>query len=449
MRELRPGWTWAKLASLIGGDGVFGDGDWVETKDQDPAGAVRLIQLADIGDGKFLDKSSRYLTFSKAEELGCTRLRLGDVLVARMPEPLGRATLFPGLSRDCVTVVDVCILRAGILGPDPGWLMHAINAPQSRAAIAALQSGSTRARISRSNLGTIELPVPPLAEQLRIVAEIDKQFSMLDAGAGSMQLACNRLRLCRRAVFEFFLHASRQAPHRVSTVKDVSTLIQYGTSVKCSSTPPGIPVLRMGNINSYGELSRDNMKYATDTGEIRKLLLAPGDLLFNRTNSAELVGKTAVYDGSPGPCSFASYLIRVRVNSECVPEFLALCLNSGMGRSWAASVASQQVGQANINGSKLAAFEFPLPSPEKQREIVAASVARFASLADLENRLVRTSSQAARLRQSILKAAFEGKLVPQDPNDEPASVLLDRIRASRSQSPARAVPRKRSREVHV
>src|SRR5690242_19759632 len=99
------------LSQIIGKDGIFVDGDWVESKDQDPTGSVRLIQLADVGEGKFVNKSKRYLTIEKATELKCTFLKPGDVLVARMPDPIGRACIFPELGEQCVTVVDVCIIR--------------------------------------------------------------------------------------------------------------------------------------------------------------------------------------------------------------------------------------------------------------------------------------------------------------------------------------------------
>src|SRR5207244_3925336 len=99
------------------------------------------------------------------------------------------------------------------------------------------------------------------------------------------------------------------------------------------------------------------------------LLLEDGDLLFNRTNSAELVGKSAVYHGSPSPCSYASYLIAVRLASGCLSDYLCFFLNSVYGRSWVAAVVTQQVGQANVNGSKLQALVFPLPPLEEQQEV--------------------------------------------------------------------------------
>ena len=99
-----------------------------------------------------------------------------------------------------------------------------------------------------------------------------------------------------------------------ATVDQCSPLIQYGTSAKTNQNSTGVPILRMGNITVHGSLLLDSLRYLPfDHGEFPGLFLEPGDLLFNRTNSAELVGKTAMYLGKPLPCSFASYLIRVRL----------------------------------------------------------------------------------------------------------------------------------------
>jgi type I restriction enzyme S subunit len=199
---LPAGWTVATLPDLIGPEGDFCDGDWVESKDQNPDGDVRLIQLADIGEGVFRNRSNRFLTSRKAAELNCKFLRPGDVLVARMPDPLGRACIFPGMPMKSVTAVDVCIVRPGNGSVEPRWLMWTINAPQSRQEIAKLQSGTTRGRISRKNLGTIPLPVPPLPEQRRIVAIIEEQFSRIDAGVDALQRARRNLQRMRAAVLQ-------------------------------------------------------------------------------------------------------------------------------------------------------------------------------------------------------------------------------------------------------
>ena len=167
--ELPKGWKWSTILSLAGDDGVFIDGDWVESKDQDPEGDVRLIQLADVGDGNYRDRSARFLKKKKAVELRCTFLRVGDILIARMPDPLGRSCIYPGDEKEAVTVVDVCIVRSEKGEFNHRWLVCFVNAPPFRSAILGLQAGSTRKRISRGNLATIHLPVPPLREQNKIV----------------------------------------------------------------------------------------------------------------------------------------------------------------------------------------------------------------------------------------------------------------------------------------
>ncbi len=192
MNALPNGWARSQIGALIAGGGLFVDGDWVETKDQDPDGDVRLTQLADVGEGIFRDRSNRFLTSEKARELGCTYLAAGDVLVARMPDPLGRACTFPGDPRPCVTAVDVCIIRPGPSGVEPRWLMWSINAPQFRREILARQAGTTRKRISRKNLASIEFPVPPLAEQRRIVTVVEEQFSRLDAVDATIETLVGR-----------------------------------------------------------------------------------------------------------------------------------------------------------------------------------------------------------------------------------------------------------------
>lgn len=196
------GWTSATLPAIVGADGLLCDGDWVESEDQDPNGSVRLTQLADIGDGYFRDKSKRFLRPDQAERLGCTFLKAEDVLVARMPDPLGRACLYPGGSQPAVTAVDVCIIRPGSSGISARWLMHAINAPQFRSAVAKEQRGSTRKRISKKSLCEIELPVPPSLEQLRIADGIDSHFTRLDNAVASLARVQAKLKSYRASVFK-------------------------------------------------------------------------------------------------------------------------------------------------------------------------------------------------------------------------------------------------------
>ena len=173
-------WGFIALENSSRGTGIFCDGDWVESKDQDPSGGIRLTQLADVGDGFYRDRSKRFMNHETAERLRCTFLLLGDVLIARMPNPLGRACIFPGDAKPCVTAVDVCILRPNIDFFAPKFLVFCINSTSFRSRVYSKATGTTRQRISRGNLGKLPIPVPPLPEQRRIVAKVDGLLALCD-----------------------------------------------------------------------------------------------------------------------------------------------------------------------------------------------------------------------------------------------------------------------------
>jgi type I restriction enzyme S subunit len=422
----------------------------------------------------------------------------GDVLYGR---------LRPYLNKVHVTVSEAMCSAEFIVFPgdtpiNAVWLAYRLNSSDFVFFASHLPTGD-RPRVDFDQIAQFEVLLAPRAEQDRIVAEIDKQLTRLDAAvvalkrvqanlkryrAAVLKAACEgrlvpteaelarkdrrsyetgaellaRILQDRRAKWEAAqlarMTAAGKPPKDKSwkrkykepeppdtnnlpplpegwawaTVEQVSSLVQYGSSAK-TIEGAGVAVLRMGNILTDGSLATSDLKYLPPQhDEFPSLLLEPGDILFNRTNSAELVGKTAVYKGAPSPCSFASYLIRVRLLPNCSPDYLAACLNSGFGRAWIKTVVNQQVGQANVNGSKLQAFVYPLPPAAEEGRIVAEVERQLSEITAIQQLCEANAARSERLRQSILKRAFEGKLVPQDPNDEPASVLLERIRAARA-----------------
>jgi type I restriction enzyme S subunit len=174
--EIPDAWTWARLDDVSAWP--LTDGDWVESKDQDPRGDVRLVQLADVGVGEFKDKSDRHLTSATALRLGCTFLSEGDVLIARLPSPIGRACIFPGSKGPCVTVVDVAIARLGG-SIDARYFTLAMNSDVLRIQVESYGKGATRFRVATGHLRQLWFPVPPLAEQKRIVVRVAELMKLI------------------------------------------------------------------------------------------------------------------------------------------------------------------------------------------------------------------------------------------------------------------------------
>lgn len=450
------GWDRATIGGLVGSDGVFIDGDWVESKDQDPNGDVRLIQLADVGDGRYQNRSSRFLTSKKAAKLRCTFLKDGDVLVARMPDPLGRACIFPGDSKKAVTVVDVCIVRTGEIGANHRWLAWAINSPAFRSAVAALQSGSTRKRISRGNLSTLFLPIPPLAEQIRISDEIEKQFTRLDAAVAALKRVQSNLKRYRAAVLKAACEGrlvpteaelARRKPHSGANKPSSDTIpegwkwvtlselseIQGGIQKQPSRRPVKntYPFLRVANV-LRGRLDLHEMhSVELFNGELEKLKLQKDDLLIVEGNgSPSQIGRMAIWKGEIENCVHQNHIIRARLTPGALPAYVQAYWNSPRGSSTVLEVASSTSGLYTLSVSKVGRIPIPLPPVSEQARIVEEIDRRLSSIEEIECEVDCDLKRAERLRQAILKCAFKGKLVPQDPNDESASVLLERIRGT-------------------
>lgn len=345
-------------------------------------------------------------------------------------------------------------------------------------------TGSTMIHVTKGDMEARPIALPPLAEQRRIVAKLDvltacttraradldripalaaryKQAVLAKAFSGELtadwrasnhQVAATVAEqdearklawsnLPKRRGKYVVAEPADWTPERLklpktwrwASVDELVSMVQYGSSAK-TSDDPSVPVLRMGNIVD-GKLDLGKLKYLPeDHEEFPDLLLEDGDLLFNRTNSPELVGKTAVFRGIEGSTSFASYLIRLKsVNYH--PELLSAYINSSFGRSWVATATSQQVGQANVNGSKLRGLGVPLLPFDEQLVIWKRIRSAFVEIDRLTAEAAAARRLLDKLDQATLARAFRGELVTQDPADEPANVLLDRIRIERASAP--------------
>lgn len=197
---LPDGWYSSKLENAISSQDLISDGDWIESKDQDINGTIRIIQLADIGDGEFKNKSERYITPEKAKTLKCTYLHIGDVLIARMPDPLGRSCIFPNIHQSAVTVVDICLIRTKNSAFNNKILKYWLNTPIIRSKIASNSSGTTRKRITRKKLEQLILPIPALPEQKVIADLLDQLIAQVDKLKLHLETILTTLKQFRQSV---------------------------------------------------------------------------------------------------------------------------------------------------------------------------------------------------------------------------------------------------------
>ena len=459
--EYPDNWVSARIDQMVIATGLFQDGDWVESKDQDPNGDVRLIQLADIGVLSFKDKSSRFLTSDKAEELKCKFLEPGDILVARLPKPLGRACIFP-LKGKYVTVVDVAIIRIDNKVVSSKWLTYIINSPQINSTILGYATGTTRQRISRRNLAKISFPLPPLPEQHRIVAKLDAlmaRVAVLEAGLARIPqlLADFRQSVLSKAVTGELTREWREGKEleavEIDNVenKEQYSLIEFpdlesswtiaalGNYAECSrgkftARPRNDPKYFSGTypFMQIGDLPRNGGYTSQYSKTLNEKGISVSKSFPRNTVVIAIVGATI---GNTGILTremyFPDSLIGINtsnaISNYYVEYFLRVVKNGLREISYAGG------GQPNIKIPTIKNLLISLPSIEEQAEIVRRVESLFAQADAIEERYAALKQKVETLPQAILAKAFRGELVPQLPEDGDARELLAEIRGMREE----------------
>lgn len=213
--------------------------------------------------------------------------------------------------------------------------------------------GSTFTAIKRNEVARLKVPIPSLSEQRRIVEILDQAESLRRCRA---EADAKAERILPALFIKMFGDPARNPMGwRTAPLGDAIVETQYGTSQRANTDGQGVPILRMNNISSSGEIDLAEVKFVDlDPIELERQLLQPGDILFNRTNSIELVGKTGLWTEFEHPAVAASYLIRVRVDrGKVLPSYLWGLMNTPYIKTVLATKARRAVGMANINATEL------------------------------------------------------------------------------------------------
>lgn len=334
-----------------------------------------------------------------------------DIIVNKIWARNGSVGMVPNSLAGCYASGEFPMFTARSDTLNPNWMHWLTKTPYFWAQCDEKSQGTSgKNRIRPERFLEIDIPLPPLEEQKRIVAKIEELAGQIDEARTLRQQAVKETETVLPSKIQNLFSSGSSKGWVSGKLGDYVVDICYGTSEKPTDDETGIPVLRMGNIQS-GSLNLTSLKYLHLFDKERaKLLLQHGDILVNRTNSAELVGKCAVFD-LYGDFSFASYLIRFRVDeNRADPRLVAAYINSPLGRAYMVSEKRQMTGQANVNSVKLKAMPISLPSLSEQRKIVAEMEVLQAEVEVLKHIQTENMGELDVLLPSILDRAFKGEL---------------------------------------
>jgi type I restriction enzyme S subunit len=328
----------------------------------------------------------------------------GDVLLSRIVPHIRRSWVVTREDgRRLIASGEWIVFRSSRI--DPAWLCHILVGDTFHAqfmqTVAGVGGSLMRARPNQ--VASIRIPVPPIEEQRRIAAILD-QANKLGA---KQRRALEALSALREASFLATFGDPARNPKCWPLVQ-LGTMVEscnYGTSEK-ASTSGTYPVLRMNNITYQGEIDMTDLKYMElSKDKVNRYTVRDGDILFNRTNSADLVGKTAVYRGCRS-VAFAGYLIRLRVAPGNEPDYISAFLNSRYGKTVLRSMCKSIIGMANINAQEIQSIKIPHPPSELQKKF-ADSVRMLAAA---QSRYRSSLTQLDALFASLQARAFAGEL---------------------------------------
>ena len=335
--------------------------------------------------------------------------KAGDFLVAEIDAKVGGFGIVPDDLDGAIVSSHYFLFHIDDNVLNRRFLDYFVRTPAFRNQVTA-QGSTNYAAIRPDDVLGYKIPLPPLPEQRRIVARIEALAAKIEEARTLRQQAVEAAETLVPNTIRALFASGVDQGWRSANLGEYVTEDCYGTSEKTCDDQAGTPILRMGNIQN-GQLDLSDLKFLHLSDRERStLLLQKGDILVNRTNSAELVGKCAVFEAE-GEYAFASYLIRLRLDRKrAEPRLVAAYINSPIGRSYMFAERKQMTGQANVNATKLKALPIHLPGLTEQGHIVNYLDDLQARVDVLKRQQAETAAELDALLPSILDKAFKGEL---------------------------------------
>lgn len=348
---------------------VFTDGDWIESKDQSDSG-IRLVQTGNIGAGTYLEKETRakYISEDTFERLKCTEIFPGDILVSRLPEPVGRACIIPEKTERMITAVDCTICRPDESVVSKEYLCYFMRSNTYYTRLLGNVTGTTRKRISRKNLGNVELNVPTKDEQKAVVGQLDCLVKVIDSRTKELQLLDN---LIKARFIEMFGNENNSKKWDIVNVEDVAN-VQVGVVIKPSQyymdESNGVRAFRSLNIGA-GYIKDSDWVYFTEEGHRKnyKSILKENDLLIVRSGAP---GTACVVTKKYEGCNAVDIIIAHPDCEKVNPYYLCTYTNMPHGKRQIEE-GTGGAAQQHFNVGKYNKLKLALPPIELQNEFAA------------------------------------------------------------------------------
>ncbi|WP_256623454.1 restriction endonuclease subunit S [Methanolobus chelungpuianus] len=476
--ELLEGWIWTEVKNL----GILINGDrgknYPSNRHYVDSG-IPFINAGNLFNGKVSTENLNFISDERYNLLNSGKLIEGDIIYC-LRGTLGKCAVFSGMKNGAIAS-SLVILRLNEATIN-SYMYYFLTSPFGKKLIKTFDNGTAQPNLSAKSLSSYPVPLPPLPEQHRIVAAIEALFARLDATNERLDKVPEIMKAFRQAVLMAACDGRLTEDWRLhnSDIESAKTILEYITTDKSKLSKKkqtkdaicdvpyelptnwcwtcidlisesmkngiykpqefysddGIACLRMYNIDNGAIVWKNIKRMNLSSEEIAEYLLEPGDILVNRVNSRELVGKAAPIPNGIEACIYESKNIRLRVFKQYIlSEYIGYWFQV-YAQGYFNLNAQQTVNMASINQQQLASMPLPFPPLAEQKEIIFRVSALFAFADSIESKVIAAKEKTDQLRQSILAKAFSGELVPteaelarqEDRDYESAEMLLERIK---------------------
>jgi type I restriction enzyme S subunit len=446
MTELPDGWTKTSLGEIAN----WGSGGTPSRSEEAfYGGSIPWFKSGELNT-RYIKNSEEYITESAVRASSAKIFPAGSVAIAMYGATIGKTAIL-GVDAATNQACAVGIPIEGLVSAD--LLYHLLQ--NEKTVFIEKGKGGAQPNISQAVIKAHEIHLPPISEQLRIVQKLDELLAQVDTLKVRIDAIPALLKRFQQSVLAAAVSGDltkdwrEQHEHASWISSNFGGVGETSGGLTKNSKRVGLalemPYLRVANVQANKLDLIDVSTIGLTEKESKKTRLSFGDILIVEGNgSLEHIGRAAMWRNEIPSCSHQNHLIRWRTHGDVLPEFALYRLLSPQGREQLINAAKSTTGLHTLSISKVSALPISVPEEKEQTEIVRRVEQLFAFADQLEAKVQNAKERIDKLTQSILAKAFRGELVPQDPNDEPASVLLERIKAQRAAEPKAKRGRKKA-----